>query len=646
MKKKNVLLNGLALLVGILFFMILEGALRLFNVGDEYPLFIEVPAEPDYLYQNPEVARRYFKTQQQVPGSQRDYFKAEKDSNTFRIVVQGGSSAAGYPLYYGGSFSRMLEQRLLQSFPGKNIEVINTAMAAVNSYTLRDLVPEIIEQEPDLVLIYAGHNEYYGSLGVGSSESLGRFVGVVNMYLSLQNFRVVQVLERGLIGAVGFFSSGASAPAPGSTLMSRMVEEQEIPYGSVLYDMGINQFRKNMGAVLSQYQEAGIPVLISTLASNEKDQPPFISNTAEEVDLNEWEGLMREGVALLASKDTLGAIQAFDNAIALDSIAASSYYARGQVLFSLGRAEEARAAFLQAKDRDQLRFRAPEEINQVIRDLAATSGAGVVESRQFMRSRIEQGIIGQELMLEHLHPNVEGYFMLADAFYEAIRDHGLIGEWKYTIPADIARNEILFTRVDSLVGEYRVQQLMNSWPFQPHGTVGGDVQITPESEIEHIAYALYKGDLGWYEATNRLRSHYESTGDLHNALRASLAVIQEYPFIAPPYLSTGDILFKQGRVNEALNYIAAGNEREETAAGFAMEGTILLNTNKPYDAIEALEKSIALEANDPNVLFALTGAYLMAGRSPDAKKTLERLLAIDPNHREANLLKQRFEQGA
>ena len=123
---------------------------------------------------------------------QRDYFKAEPDSNTFRIVVQGGSSAAGYPLYYGGSFSRMLEQRLLQSFPGKPIEVINTAMAAVNSYTLLDLADEIIEQRPDLVLIYAGHNEYYGSLGVGSAESLGRFPGMVNLYLELQHLRVVR----------------------------------------------------------------------------------------------------------------------------------------------------------------------------------------------------------------------------------------------------------------------------------------------------------------------------------------------------------------------------------------------------------------------------------------------------------------------
>jgi len=62
----------------------------------------------------------------------------------------------------------LLKHRLSHTFPNKNIEVINTGITAVNSYTLWDLTDDIIEQKPDLVIIYAGHNEYYGALGVGS----------------------------------------------------------------------------------------------------------------------------------------------------------------------------------------------------------------------------------------------------------------------------------------------------------------------------------------------------------------------------------------------------------------------------------------------------------------------------------------------
>ena len=38
--------------------------------------------------------------------------------------MQGGSAAAGWPYSYGGAFSRMLEQRLAQTFPDRDVEVV------------------------------------------------------------------------------------------------------------------------------------------------------------------------------------------------------------------------------------------------------------------------------------------------------------------------------------------------------------------------------------------------------------------------------------------------------------------------------------------------------------------------------------------
>ena len=618
----------------------------MFGYGEEYPLFIPVPSDEAYLYQNPEVARRYFKTQQRVPGSQRDYFKAQKDSATFRIFVQGGSSAAGYPLYYGGSFSRMLEQRLLQTFPGKNIEVINTAMAAVNSYTLRDLVDEIIEQNPDLVLIYAGHNEYYGSLGVGSAESLGRFSGLINLYLELQEFRVVQGLQQVIIKGAALFASDEKKVSAGTTLMSQLVEEQEIPLRSPLYEMGITQFESNVDVMLARYRDAGVPVLISTVASNEKDQAPFISKPLDSQRNVLIEKEIKLAVSALSVGDTLKAITHLDVAIEEDSIDARAFFAKGQILFDMGQHKQALDAFINAKDRDQLRFRAPEKINQTIRSLAAAHSATVVDAQAALRRAYPHGIIGSELMLEHLHPNVEGYFIIADAFYQSIKEQGMIGEWNYSVPLARARTEILFTKVDSLVGQYRVRQLMNSWPFQPYGTVGEEITIVPETEEERVAYALYRGEMGWYEAMRQLRAHYEAEGNLHEALRTSLTVIQEFPFIPDPYLATAQILLYQGRVSEALNYIEAGNEREETAVGLAMKGGVLLSQQKPYDAISFLERALSMDEENQQALFALSGAYFATGRNEDAGESLEKLLRLNPNHREGRLLMARLNEAS
>lgn len=636
------LLNGLALLIPLLFFALIEGGLRLVGYGADYPLFVPTSSDASYLRQNPDVARRYFKKQVNVPTSQNDYFKALKDTNTYRVFVQGGSSAAGYPLYYGGSFSRMLEQRLLQTFPGRNIEVINTAMAAVNSYTLLDFVDEIIEQDPDLILIYAGHNEYYGSLGVGSAESLGRFRPVISLYLRLQHFRLIQGLQALMMKSVQAISGEEAGSVPGATLMSRLVGEQEIPYGSKLYEQGIAQFESNMEDIFSAYGAHGIPVMIGTIASNEKDHRPFVSKGIPETPDEAWRQAYASALEQMSAGDTSGALVSINHAIEAAPLAANSHFARGRLLESLGQYDEARAAYIKAKDLDQLRFRAPEDINARIRTLAATHDAYVVDTQQALRDRSRHGIIGADVMLEHLHPNVEGYFTIANAFYEAMKEAGLVGKWERTITATQARSEILFTKVDSLVGQYRLSKLMNSWPFQPLGHPPKAVNITPQSEEEELAYALYNNEIGWYEATDRLRAYYESIGNYHKALQAGLALIQEYPFAAPPYLVTGNTLMKQRRFREALNYFEAANEREETAASLRMLGSILLQLQQRERAIDLLERSLALEPRDQQTLYNLSGGYLLTERPDKARHYLDRLLTVNPGHVEGNKLLQRL----
>ena len=74
-------------------------------------------------------------------------------------------------------------------------------MAAINSYTLLDLLDEVIAQSPDAILIYTGHNEYYGAMGVGSEESTGISRWLTLLYLDLRSYRTF-LLVRNFIGWV------------------------------------------------------------------------------------------------------------------------------------------------------------------------------------------------------------------------------------------------------------------------------------------------------------------------------------------------------------------------------------------------------------------------------------------------------------
>ena len=128
----------------------MELVLRIFGYGENYQLFNRVKGEngKEYLVVNSDVSKKYFKDTEFQSDSQSDLFLRKKTDSTFRIFVQGASTAVGYPFYKGGSFPRLLKHRLSRTFPDKNIEVVNTAITAVNSYTLWDVTDKIIDQKP------------------------------------------------------------------------------------------------------------------------------------------------------------------------------------------------------------------------------------------------------------------------------------------------------------------------------------------------------------------------------------------------------------------------------------------------------------------------------------------------------------------
>ena len=618
-----------------MFFVLLEVGLRLVGFGDDYPLFVPVPEALDYQVMNREVARRYFRREARVPTGLHDVFLARKDTNVVRIVVQGGSSAAGYPYYYGGSFSRMLEQRLQQSWPERHIEVVNTAVAAVNSYAMLDLADAILAIGPDAVVIYAGHNEYYGALGVGSSESIGQSRFVIRLYLKLHSWRTMQLLQ----SAMGRMARNADAPSAGSTtLMERMVGRQTIPYQSKVYEAGLRQWQHNLRALLRMYRRHDIPVLVGTVASNERTHAPFISASAVN-----FEPLYQEA---MNAGDLSGAIEVMQGVVGLDSTSAQPFFLLAQLLDAKGEHAQAREAYIQAKDRDQLRFRAPEAINAITRVEAEAGGARLVDTQLALVRSAHDGIIGSDLMLEHLHPNVEGYFLIADAFYEALMADSLLGRPSRYVETRVARREVLFTVVDSLFGAYRVRQLLSAWPFRPLGTPMDPLDtLVAESPVEAIALELFRGEVQWYEATDRLRIHYEQQQDYHRALQASLAMIQQYPYLPRPYAQAADLMARQGRVDDALVYFEAANDIEEIAAVHYMLGMLKMRSGRVVAAKSNLERAAELDPTNVIMRLQLSQYYVLVREREQAAASVAKLLELDPEHEAGNELQRYLASG-
>lgn len=530
--KKKILFRIIAAALPLILILLVEVVLRLFGYGEGYQLFNRVIGENgvEYLVVNPNLSKKYFKDTDFRADSQSDLFLRQKTDSTFRVFVQGASTVVGYPFYRGASFPRLLKHRLSRTFPEKNVEVVNTAITAVNSYTLWDVTDKIIDQDPDLVIIYAGHNEYYGALGVGSSASVGSHPALVRSYLKLKNLRFFQLIENALTGLMGTGSQNKKSVTE-TTLMEVMAKEQEIPLNSEAFIAGIAQFGGNLKRILDKYERHGIPVILSTLVSNEKDVKPFISNDLDKKNFVESIEKNKPEVHELAQKN------------------ADAAYILGQ--YYLERNPDSAKKYLHlAKELDLLRFRAPEKINEVIMLQAHERKLPLVDMKKIFESKVPNGILGDELVAEHVHPNVEGYFVMADAFYEKVKELDLLENWEHYVPYKEAFDDIPVTQIDSLKGKLAVEILKQSWPYDlsMSGTkpIGYNYVTQNPTFEERTAINLHNHQEQWQYLMTQAYHKYNEDGDYKNALKVAQTLIFEFPEQFKVYEMAGEMCQKLG----------------------------------------------------------------------------------------------------
>ena len=173
----------------LLVLLLVEVSLRIGDYGNHLNLFVEYPGDNNFLMFNPNASKKYFTNQALAATGNTELFKKEKDANTLRIFILGESTTIGYPYFHNGSFHRWIQYRLMNTFPNKRFEIINLSLTAVNSYTVLGFAKELVQYKPDAVLIYSGHNEYYGTLGVASTENVGNSFDVFKLILNCANSR-------------------------------------------------------------------------------------------------------------------------------------------------------------------------------------------------------------------------------------------------------------------------------------------------------------------------------------------------------------------------------------------------------------------------------------------------------------------------
>lgn len=609
-KQYPIWFNLILLLIPVLMFTLLEISLRIFNYGKDTSQWIEVV--PGELMLNPDIAHRYFHSTASLPYSNQNSFSKIKSNAAFRVFIVGGSSAAGYPYSPNGDFGLYIKKKLEILYPESEVEIINVALTATNTYTIRDLIPGIIEQKPDLILFYAGHNEYYGALGVGSMESIGQSRSVVNFVISLEQYKSFVFLRDIINWIINAFSDNDTDTSEkrSGTLMSRMAKDQTIALNSEVFNLGLEQFKGNLADILEICRDNNIPIILGTLTSNLRDQKPFMSIESDDLD-------RADDIFNLATTK-------------LDST------------------EEALRLFRYAKDLDGLRFRAPEKINQIIKELAKKYNSPFVDIDSVFNSVSPYGITGDNLMTDHLHPTFDGYKLIGKIYFDGMENFSLLPSSNRisldkNIVDSLTNKNTFISKLDSIIAHYRILVLKNDWPYSEPKSVAYMLKLfNQQNIIDTLAVKVLDNRYSWERAHREAAEYYANTTDYDEFIREMTILINQYPFVNEYYTFVTEQLLEVKLFDEAYPFLLKGNKRIPSAFFTKWLGIIDLSKDKTDSAIKYLNESLSHNGNDAQVLFNLTGAYAKMKMFNEALNTINRCLSINPNYPGAQNLKNQL----
>ena len=459
-------LAALGLVVGLACVAALEVALRLAGVGGErrhdpfagfsrtVPMF-----EPAVRADGTRVLRTAKARRVRWPQE----FLADKPANGFRVFVIGESSAAGVPYDVGHAFSAFLQMRLQAELPSLVVEVVNAAVPGYGSRRMLPVVEDVVRHAPDLVILYAGHNEfaeprYYAHL-VGMDPRLFRAweaLAATRLYALAARLPLIGVDAEPQPPRFDFES--LDNPLQMFAVRTKHLEgayptDRERAWAE-------RHYRFNVETMTDVVLDAGARMMLVTIGQNFADWPPGGAAHRDGLDaagLARWDAEVADGDRLAAAGDCTAALEAYARARTIDDAHAGLHWRIAGCARRLERWDDARAAYRRASDLDRMPHGAPTRFNEVLREVATDRGALFVDAASVLEQASPHGLVGDDQFVDLVHPNLLANQRIAATIADALRTAGIpvpAAEWTGVDP--VPPVEALYARESTLRTQERL----------------------------------------------------------------------------------------------------------------------------------------------------------------------------------------------
>ncbi len=388
--------------------------------------------------------------------------------------------------------------------------------------------------------------------------------------------------------------------------MEKMIGKSLIPLNSKNYQEGLEQFKGNMSDILKMFKDENIHVIMGTLASNIKDLKPFISHKGKNIP--SADSIYYTAQRFLTERDTL----------------------------------KARKLFIVAKDLDELRFRAPSKMNTIIFQLGKKYGDPVIDIDSILNTDSPDGILGYNLTVDHLHPNLTGYKIIAESFYQEMKADKLLPPNPENISIN-SQDSILnynypLTQLDSVIGDIEIKRLTGNYPFIQRGSDGFLIEnYKPLNIIDSTAKETLLKQITWEKAHAKIAEWFWEKHNVNNFKREINAIIAERQYDTEPYEYITKKLIANNLFDNAMPYLERLNKIRPSSFTLKWLGQIALSGNNFKGAVSYLTESLKFKDDDPQVWYNLAGAYFNLKQNENTISALKRCLQLSPNYKPAQI---------
>ena len=592
-------------------------------------------------------------------------FARQKTPDTYRVFSLGGSTTYGRPYDDRTSFSGWLRELLPAAAPDRRWEVINAGGISYASYRVVRVMEELAEYDPDLFVVYTGHNEFLEERSYRELRKTPTALREVGGLLA--RTRIYSAIHRTLRSdhTASDDSSGDHATSEiESEVHTRLdggVGPDAYERDAELMEQISTHFEFNLNRMIEIATSCGAEIVFVAPASNLADCSPFKSEFSEGFSKQAAWQKAYDGAKAAFQQRPQEALSSITTAVELAPQHAATHYLHGQILAALGQHTKAKDAFTRARDLDVCPLRALSKLTHTVRQVCEKQSTPLIDFEQRIDERSDNGIPGKALFLDHVHPTIEGHRILAIELFDWLADKGVV-----SLPEDwSAKVDLVANKVESAIDrETQGKALLNlskvlAWAGKHEDAsrlaTQADGLLKNNAETLYLAgNALLKNrdldaavakfadalqiDSNFILALNSLGAAEIQRRNLDAALHCFKRVVELQPDFAPAHNNLGTLYQQRREFDLAVQQFNGAirlNPRYSKAYNNA--GVLLRIQNELTKSETYLRKAISINPEFAEAHFNLGRTLEMQRDLASAESEYQQAIRLNPKYAPASL---------